>query len=127
MKTELTIEQSQKLIELGVDAKLASKRWSNFYHGITSEELKICPLFGLSDLLSILPKEIDGNVISIISIGFNPKTEELDKGWTVTYVTDHFIPAFGDNPVFSAPELIDALNQLLIWTIEQGYFNTEKR
>ena len=48
MKTELTIEESARLIELGVDAKLATRSL------ITNERR-----FKLEDLFSILPKEIE--------------------------------------------------------------------
>ena len=113
MKTTLTVEESARLIELGVDSKLASERKyvdkteENSNQFLNIEEY---PRFTLSDLLSILPKEIkihrDGDTLSMIyhcgqwRVGYTNCTEYCDH----TKV---------------APELIDALNQLLIWCLEQ--------
>lgn len=109
MKTTLTVEESQRLIELGVDPKLASYKESNFYNGISNEELKVYHLFTLMDLLSILPKEIkihrDGDNLSMIY--------HCGK-WRVGYTNC----AEYCNHTKVAPELIDALNQLLIWCLE---------
>lgn len=62
MKTTLTIEESARLIELGIDPKLASK-WEIV--DATDEndpnsflDYEEYPIFDLSDILSILPKEI---------------------------------------------------------------------
>lgn len=117
MKTTLSIEESQKLIELGVDAKLASEnvvtdeyneQWENFRH----------PIFRLEDILSILPKEIDGYHLNI-SAG---KIE-----WYVSYENIGINNTMLVKWDAAAPELIDALNSLLIWTIEQGHLKTEKK
>ncbi len=110
MKTTLSIEESARLIELGVDAKLASHKESNFYNGISSEEFKICHLFTLTDILAILPKEI-----TIIAESENLNIVMDDNGALVGY------PEFYEKHgcAFTAPELIDALNQLLCWTLER--------
>lgn len=114
MKTELTIEESAKLIELGVDAKLASK---------CESAMKVCasgrgiirlpesrPIFTLSDLLSILPKRIDTDEdVHTIVMSMD---EEADV-WYAAYM--------GFSKTQFASELIDALNQLLIWCLEQGH------
>ncbi|MDE7464981.1 MAG: hypothetical protein K2M59_03780 [Muribaculaceae bacterium] len=117
MKTELTIEESARLIELGVDAKLASKCQNTK----TSEN----PVFDLSDLLSILPKEITtsetimgDDFTSDIEINWYSNVRLWKCGYTC-------LPLPVD--VGCAPELIDALYQLLIWAIEQGYLKTEKK
>lgn len=74
MKTTLNIEESQRLIELGVDPKLASA-WAfidttdesapEFF--LDYEEYRV---FTLTDILSILPKETkihrDGDNLSMI-------------------------------------------------------------
>ena len=105
MKTTLTIEESARLIELGVDAKLAS-----------GESLVGGALFTLSDLLSILPKEIKTDDSASMNLVFY--WNRVNKKWGAYYDNDPEIKL--------APELIDALNNLLIWTIEQGYLKTEK-
>ena len=112
MKTELTIEESASLIELGVDKKLASMK--EFVH-IYPEVLKgyaeyakpwgWMPKFTLTDLLAILPKEI----------GIEDFEMRTDRGnWVAMY-------RVLNGSCFFAPELIDALYQLLIWVIENGH------
>lgn len=118
MKTTLTIEESARLIELGVGPKLASYGVSNFYNGISSEELMICYLFNLTDILSILPKEIkihrDGDTLSMIY-----HCGQWSVGYTNCAVwCDH---------TKTAPELIDALNSLLIWAITNGHLKIDKK
>ena len=128
MKTQLTIEESAKLIELGIDAKLASK---------CDSAMKVCasgrgiirlpesrPIFDLTDILSILPKEIDGYGLDI---------SYAKDGYYVSYIIwdntedyDYIRDSLQDKPI-SAPELIDALNSLLIWTIKQGHLKTERK
>ena len=105
MKTTLTVEESQRLIELGVDPKMASRETFIFD--------KISTLY---DLLSILPKEIDGYELNMSANKCEYFVsyilwDTMDEG---DYIKD--ILSFKQ---FSAPELIDALNQLLIWCLEQ--------
>lgn len=63
MKTGLTIEQSQRLIELGVNPYLASKEVTE-KHPITENEITY-QIFTLADLLKILPKEITINGVEL--------------------------------------------------------------
>ena len=133
MKTTPTIEESAHLIELGVDASLASK--CRIQHEADGEvEYRIVPhdeycyelaslnpqpIFDLSDILSILPKEIDGYHLNI---------EASDDGYDVSYILydrNDGLLFLGATP--TAPELIDALNQLLIWCLENGHLKTEKK
>ena len=105
MKTTLTVEESQRLIELGVDPKMASR-----------ETFIFDKIFTLYDLLSILPKEIDGYELNMSANKCEYFVsyilwDTMDEG---DYIKD--ILSFKQ---FSAPELIDALNQLLIWCLEQ--------
>ncbi|MDE7402770.1 MAG: hypothetical protein K2M87_05100 [Muribaculaceae bacterium] len=121
MKTTLKVEESARLIELGVDAKLAScrefvdKTEENSNQFLEIEEL---PRFTITDLLSILPKEIkihrDGDTLSMIyhcgqwRVGYTNCAEYCDH----TKV---------------APELIDALNQLAIYCLESGNINLNQK
>ena len=160
MKTKLTIEESARLIELGVDPKLASsdsfflreeKRTEyfarierltgkrDFPKGVFSKIEKpyangfstrhlYHKIFTLTDILSIMPKEIDrkelvilnGNKTSICGYGEYDSQQGL-YGKNADGVID------GIYPQIYAPELIDALNQLLIWAIEQGHLKTERK
>lgn len=116
MKTELTIEESAHLIELGVDPKLASEI-KEFDDEVSQWTHRGAPIFTLTDILTILPKEI-GDVDNWLDI----TGDHVD--WTVEYeytCYDGQVDAF-DNSCFYSPELIDALYQLLCWTIEKGYY-----
>lgn len=126
MKTALTPEQSAKLIELGIDPKLASKCRVQHeaddeveYRIVPHDEfcyemasLNPSPIFDLSDLLSILPRKImihrDGDTLSMI----------YHCGrWFVGYTNC----AAWCGHVKIAPELIDALYQLVQWVVEHDY------
>lgn len=119
MKTELTIEESANLIGLGVDPKLASKEVAT---DVCEEEYSAPrhPIFTLTDILSILPEKIkihrDGDTLSMI----------FHCGqWRVGYTNC----AVWCEHTKVAPELIDALYQLLIWAIENKFINlnTDKK
>lgn len=114
MKTKLTPEQSQRLIELGIDPSKASENteygaWADSEHGK--------PIFKLTDILSLLPKELCDWSNGIRSdchlsmYGYN-------KTWGAMYRLDS-----GDDylVVFESSELIDALFELLVWCITNKY------
>ncbi len=114
MKTELTPEESSRLIELGVDPKLASCQ-QYVESGKTRCGIELPPLpkpvFRLMDILAILPKEIEGSDLTICA---------KKDGWAVFYTGRKI--RLSDTRV-CAPELIDALYQLLIWCINNGHYN----
>lgn len=110
MKTQLTIEQSERLIELGVSPERASMRESSVAYGNGARGIMKAPetpIFTLADLLDILPKEINRERIEI---GYDC------DGWYGEYnnLTLRGSCSF-------APELIDALYSLLLWCLEKGY------
>lgn len=107
MKLTLSIEESARLIDLGVDPKLASG-WE--YESRTEP-------FTLTNILAILPKVVTYNgVVENLTIF-------IDNNCSVaTY------PFYNSNDAtFSRTELIDALYSLLIWTIENGHLNQKKQ
>ncbi|MBD5296493.1 MAG: hypothetical protein HDS21_00195 [Bacteroides sp.] len=118
MKTELTIEESTKLIELGVDSKLASiKEFVNIHPEVLKGNAEYAkpwgwfPKFRLEDILSILPKEIDGYYLNMSA---------CMNEWYAYYMK---IEILGRRTILhtnSSPELIDALYKLLIWVIEDA-------
>ncbi|MDE7345373.1 MAG: hypothetical protein K2N48_01370 [Muribaculaceae bacterium] len=125
MKTQLSIEESARLIELGVDAKQASEhhvgRWEHYSNGSYPDPDSVSPLFSLADLISILPKEIDGYHMSI---------EASDEGYDVAYILyDRNDGLLFLGAIPTDPELIDSLNQLAIWCLtEKGInLNQEKQ
>lgn len=114
MKTTLTIEQSKHLIRLGIDYRKASAYSDSDIHNYPFVE----PLFTLNDLLELLPKTVDSNVLSVISVQCVVGTDDVTDGWTATYVAEDMISAYGGESLCSASELIDALYKLLCWVIK---------
>lgn len=114
MKTELTKEQSARLIELGVPKEKASIKKIDEIRVIRNKE--VCDWsykFTLTDLLEILPKEIRmENATHSLRI----ESWECSCGivWDVQYVgiPDSFIQ--GGN-------LINLLFETLCWVIENGH------
>lgn len=108
MKTNLTSEQSQRLIELGVDPSKASEK-TKVYEPIDVNHRWVSkvPIFDLSDVLALLPKEATLNGITDnLTIIIEPK--RVLAGYPFYH---------SDEAMFYAPELIDALFELLVWCI----------
>lgn len=118
MKTNLTPEQSDRLIELGVDPCKASESrivCKEPYLGAPNRfcnDVKV-PFFTFSDILSLLPRIIKyGNRVcrlkfqAIVSIH-----DGLSEVWQACYTHT----SCKTNK--EAPELIDALFELLVWCI----------
>lgn len=107
MKTKLTPEQSQRLIVLGVDANKASATIvTNDYNEDTDNFQH--PIFVLTDLLELLPEEIN----------ITPGGDTLG----IIYHCGQWRVGYSNSKVYCdhtqvAPELIDALSELLIWSI----------
>ena len=116
MKSVLTPEESHRLIDLGVDPKLASK-----------ETFIFNKIFTLTDILAILPKEIEDSNLDIISTQVDIKNHKKVSGWMATYIDSHNDLTFTDGLVFQAPELIDALYSLLVWVLKNGHSITVKK
>lgn len=117
MKSSLTPEQSQRLIELGVDPSKASEhsiymKMEAGCRGIIQEPA-YNPIFTLSDILSLLPKEIevyyDGETIPYHIV----ITTNGSNDWEVSY--------YDNEALKTAPELINALFELLVWSINNKY------
>lgn len=105
MKTQLTKEQSAHLINLGVPKEKASE----FDHDCRVD------VFSLTDLLEILPKEIEYQDLKYqIRI-------EWDEEWYADYVEDGYSGVI----TAKAEELIDALYELCVWCLESKYLKFE--
>ena len=117
MKTILTVEESQRLIELGVDPKLASVQQSPYkvIPPLRSVEIPENPVFTFIDILTILPKEIIADTImgEDFPCALTIRWDENRKGWHCAYECLPIPLNVGESP-----ELIDALYQLLIWCLE---------
>jgi len=111
MKTELTIEQSQRLIELGVSVDKSSSSaiydepWHRAYYAV----------FTLADLLGILPKALrkDGMVNDY---SLTMQWNKASYVWRVSYAATGDILGACD-----AYELIDALYGLIAFCIGNKY------
>lgn len=127
MKTILTIEESQRLIDLGVDPKLASECVS---------AMKVCasgrgiirlpesnPIFTLTDLLSILPESYFSEEYYA---EMNLSIEVLNGKWFVNYRYYSGGELAAQDVERESPELIDALYQLLIWCLESKIIKLKK-
>ena len=105
MKSELTPSESAHLIELGVDPSKASE---NTEYGAWADSEYGRPIFTLPDVLSLLPKEIevyyDGETIP-----YHLVITTNGNGWEVSY--------YDNEALRTAPELIDALYNLVVWCI----------
>lgn len=104
MKTELTKEQSQHLIDLGIPKEKASGKISYGFAGSY-------PIFELDDFLNgeILPKKIEIN--------------EIDWGlfFAWDYTRKVYLVGYNNRNSFYSKELIDALYELTIWSIENKH------
>jgi len=116
MRTELTIKQSQRLIELGVNPYLASSKVIE-KHFITENEIQY-PIFTLADLLAILPKRVKKNDACLTIIA--DYTE-----WNVGYEYNSPISGISTVKSYNAPELIGALYDLVVWCIENKHLTTK--
>ncbi len=112
MKTELTIEQSRRLIELGVDPNKASEI-KEFDDPVSKWIHRGAPIFTLADLLVMLPKNI-----VVDGVTLNLTIEWHYKQWCIFYIGSHY-----PSKSFYHVELIDAIYSLLIWLIENRYLN----
>lgn len=115
MKTELTIEQSQRLIERGINPIFASKLDKG---PVSQWEF---PVFTLIDIAKLLPeRKAFADAEAYLNIYF----ELAGHKWVAQYLDYD-----KDDDVIteeSAPELIDALYQLCLWGIKHGYVETIK-
>lgn len=105
MKTILTEEQTNRLIELGVPANKISGKEYNSPYGTQ--------VFILNDLLDILPKQInvERSVVSLTIIA-------QENYWAACYVEIRFMAYL---MTFTGVELIDAIYKLVEECIKSGY------
>lgn len=116
MKLQLTKEQSQHLIELGIDKYTASEVECE---GAGNEIDKYVYFFTLIDLLEILPKEIfDEDLYSRNYLTLECTNTGL---WHVGYAHEVSYEGYFFMIERFADELIDALYELCVWCLENGY------
>lgn len=113
MKTQLNKDQIQKLLDVGIDRCFASDK------GYAVDELSFVgvveyPVFKLEDIIRLLPKDFEDD-------RFLQMENWRETVWYVGYATSIGNGESEEIIQFGEKELIDALYQLLLWTIEQGW------
>lgn len=131
MKQMLSPEQSATLIAKGISADKASGQGEKIYKPITLQNGSIkrvfdgyTPIFTLADICSLLPKGVIHNGISCkLCI-----TSWYDEPYFAGYENQigKYIMGNPYDAPFSAEELIDALFDLLLWTIGHGHIDLTK-
>ena len=112
MKTQLTAEESVKLIEFGVSPERASESKYNRYYQ------RYFPIFTLADIIDILPKKITFGHRTNCRLKMQPiisSKDRISEVWQACYLHTSL------KANAEAPELIDALYSLLVWCLEKGY------
>lgn len=147
MKTELTIEQSAKLIKRGISKEKASKvkkRKSADSKGTALTKAELKPwryvvavekqsssfmsvglmrfeskdIFTLTDLLELLPKDIGQHDFHIVT-----ETDYYEVSYSLYSYSNEIEEIFIENTLHTVccTELIDALYELLLWVIDNKY------
>ena len=121
MKTQLNIERSALLIELGMPKHKASA--TELYKDPISQWTgKGCPVFTLDDLLRELPKYLD------YEFEGEKYAADFTFHWSnrfLHYEAGYDLYDMWDKSHYCAPELIDALYYLTVWCLKNGYLKYE--
>lgn len=136
MKTELTTEQANKLIQCGISprkARMVRLDFNGTYAYVYGEEtqtVRDCVngqfyveesrIFTLADLFSLLPeRKAFADAEAYLNIHF----ELAGHKWVAQYLDfDKDDDVIVD---YSADELIDALYLLCVWCLDRGYITLE--
>ena len=122
MKTTLTPEQSATLIAKGISADKASEKKREYTDLGTF--IGDAPIFTLADICGLLPKGVIHNGLSCkLRI-----TSWYDEPYFAGYENQigKYIMGNPYDAPFDAEELIDALYELLLWAIDNGYIDLTK-
>lgn len=123
MKQYLTIAESDELVAMGVSPETASHIYSKtekcrhmicavrpILQSIPGRNIDYeRPCFSVSDILAILPENINGCGLKILRV---------QTGWQVSYGNPYDSPNVYP-PIIKAVELIDALSAILKWCISR--------
>lgn len=123
MKTTLTPEQSATLIAKGISADKASEI-KEYDDEVSQWTHRGAPIFTLVDLLDILPKEIERDMIDCgLDIYYSPIGSYF---WRASYLAYSYSKISYVAVEKYAEELIDALYELLLWAIDNGHIDLTK-
>lgn len=117
MKTTLTKEQSQHLIDLGIPKAKASDI-EEYSDPISQWTHRGAPIFKLEDFLNgeILPKEIMLDKEHGLDFGWDFYANK----WVAQYCDEDYLCLY-EKAQYYAEELIDALYELTVWCIKNKY------
>lgn len=112
MKTNLTTEQSAELIKRGISVERASAvdDIRAIIDGVPTFSPGTNPIFTLADLLSLIPKKIELDEKFYLDMTFSTRSK-----WEICYINTANSRYLN---VEDSTELIDALNLMLIWCID---------
>lgn len=127
MKTELTVEQSRKLIELGIDYQMAS----TYISKISSDgSYYIQHIFTLADVIDLLPRDIGLEVNNKYGVerGTLCCRLTITSKYIVSYECTILDYKAKETIIeFNDSNLIDSLYCMVVWCIENGYIKTETK
>lgn len=126
----LSIDQMQRLKELGVDTSKASMYWMRSLHrssfndnsegewflslqkeyivySFTSYE--VVPAFTLQDIINILPDSIDNNALTV---------RKCANGVSISYENTYTRSILS---LFEKEDIIEAAYEMLVWCVKNGY------
>jgi len=118
MRTKIctSIEQSQKLIELGIDRKTADMCWQNNEFPIGFNDEDAIPAWSLSALLELIPK--DENIVSDLDFGYYDNMCNYVAEWCINYAD---MREGEENPTIklcSSENPFDAVFDMICWLKE---------
>lgn len=111
MKTKLDKQQSQHLTSLGVPKEKASEKISYGFLGYD-------PIFRLTDILEILPKEIEAPISHLGTINTFFLNILYYRPCRASYIAEPYNYVLD---VEYAEELIDSLYELCVWCLKNKF------
>lgn len=118
MKNQLSIQESAELIKRGVSKNRASNVMECFADTSDGTSMGYLPRFTLTDLCSLLPKKITFGHRTNCRLKIQPIISSKDcisEVWQACYLHTSL------KANAEAPELIDALYELLLWAIDHNH------
>lgn len=116
MKTTLTIQESAELIKRGVSKNRASNVMECFADTSDGTSMGYLPRFTLTDLLSLLPKELYGEETDYCDCELHINANKL--GWSASYMEIRGSEVVVMKLTSYGVELIDALFSLVCKLID---------
>lgn len=99
-----SIEQSQKLIKLGIDVNTADMCWQNNEFPIGFNDDDAVPAWSLAALLNVLPEGMIENY-------YAPNLQKEEGKYSIAYGNEKLL-CIADNPIDCCVKMIIKLNEL---------------